>query len=175
MTFLDYFVLIALVASTALAATRGILKGVISLLNTGVGLIAATFLYEYAAVPFRGFVETERAAHLLGFLTVFILCLIVGGLLSRRLRGALKRARLDWVDHAFGATFGFLRGWLFCSVLYMGLTAFPVRPQAVERAAFAPFLLEGTRVIAYATSGEFRAQFLAGYEAMKELWRKNIK
>jgi membrane protein required for colicin V production len=175
MTFLDYFVLIVVVASTALAATRGILRGIISLLTTVAGLIAATFLYEYVGILFRGFVETERAANLLGFIIVFLMCMIAGSLLSRRLRGALKRARLDWVDHALGATFGFLRGWLFCSVVYMALTAFPVRIEAVRQATFAPFLLEGTHVISYITSSEFRGQFLAGYEAVKELWRKNIK
>ena len=173
MIFLDYVVLLVMVASTVLAATRGLLKGVLSLAATVAGLIAATFLYGYAGRLYTGLVGTQRAASLLGFLTVFVLCVVAGSLLSRRLRGALKRARLDWVDQALGATFGFLRGWLFCSVLYLGLTAFPVRLEAVEKAAFAPFLLEGTRVISYLTSGDFRQQFLKGYEAVNELWRKN--
>src|SRR5688572_32324490 len=114
MIFLDYVVLLVMVSSTALAMTRGLLKGVLSLAATVVGLIAATFLYGYAGWLYAGFVETGRAANLLGFLTVFVLCVVAGSLLSRRLRGALRRARLDWVDHALGATFGFLRGWLFC-------------------------------------------------------------
>lgn len=175
MTFLDYFVLFVVVASTALAATRGILKGIISLLTTVAGLLAATFLYEYVGALFRGFVESERAAHLLGFLSVFVFCLIAGSLFSGRLRGALKRARLDWVDHALGACFGFLRGWLICSVLYLGLTAFPVRLEAVRQAVFAPFLLEGTRIISYVTSSAFREQFLKGYEAVLAVWQSGAE
>ena len=170
MNFLDYFVLTVVIISTAFGAMKGILKGILSLASMMVGFLAATYLYGYAGVIFKGFVSTERSANLLGFIFVFLLFIIAGSVLSRKLRGALKRARLDWVDHALGATFGFLRAWLFCSVLYLALTAFPVRLEAVERATFAPFLLEGTRVISYLTSPELREKFYAGYRSVKELW-----
>ena len=42
-----------------------------------------------------------------------------------------------------------------------------------EEVPFAPFLLEGTRVISYLTAGEFRRHFLKGYAAVNELWRNN--
>jgi membrane protein required for colicin V production len=170
MNFLDYFVLTVVILSTAFGALKGILKGILSLASMLVGLLAATWGYEYAAVLCKGFVSTARSANLLGFIFVFLVFIIGGSLLSRTLRGALKRAKLDWVDHALGATFGFLRAWLFCSVLYLALTAFPVRLETVEKAAFAPFLLEGTRVIAYLTSPELREKFFAGYTSVKALW-----
>jgi membrane protein required for colicin V production len=172
MNFLDYFVLTVVIISTVFGALKGILKGIFSLASMLVGLLAATWFYEYTAVLFKGFVATERSANLLGFIFVFLLFIIGGSFLSRKLRGALKRAKLDWVDHALGATFGFLRAWLFCSVLYLALTAFPVRLEAVEKATFAPFLLEGTRVVSYLTSSELREKFFAGYKSVKELWRQ---
>jgi membrane protein required for colicin V production len=111
-----------------------------------------------------------RLADLLGFVSVFLLVLVAGSLLARFLRRGLKRARLGWIDHALGAAFGFVRGWLICSVIYLALTAFPLKPEAVERATFGPALLEGTRVIAYLTSRELRERFFNGYEAVKQLW-----
>ncbi|MFY9571832.1 MAG: hypothetical protein WAV20_10575, partial [Blastocatellia bacterium] len=54
--------------------------------------------------------------------------------------------------------------------IYLALTAFPGRPEAVERATFGPALLEGTRVIAYLTSREVRQRFFNGYETVKQLW-----
>ncbi|HET8677175.1 MAG TPA: hypothetical protein VFO63_15370, partial [Blastocatellia bacterium] len=60
----------------------------------------------------------------------------------------------------------------FCSVIYLALTAFPVKIEAVERAAFAPFLLEGTRVIAYLTSSEMRERFFEGYAMVKSVWEE---
>ena len=170
MTVLDYFVLIVVAASIILGASRGILKGIISIISTIAGLIAAAHLYEYAAVVFGGMTATPRAANLLGFVAVFLLVLMAGGLVSRWLRGKLKRARLRWLDRALGAGAGLVRGWLVCSVIYLALTAFPVRLETVERATFAPALLEGTKVISYMTSSEMRERFLNGYAAVQGLW-----
>ncbi len=172
MTFLDYLVLIVVAASVASGAARGIIKAVFSLLLAVLGLIAATFFYEYAALLVVNMVETRRAANLVGFFIVFLAVLISGGLLALWMRRGLKRARLDWIDHTLGAGFGLLRGWIICSVIYLALTAFPVKIEAVERAVFAPALLEGTRVIAAATSRELREKFFDGYSRVKEIWGK---
>ena len=129
-------------------------------------------VYPYAASLFSGFVSTARAANLIGFVAVFLIVLVAGSLLARWLRGGLKRARLDWLDHVLGAVFGLVRGWLVCSVIYLALTAFPVKLEAVERAAFAPALLEGTRVIAYITSSDLRERFLNGYAMIQGMWEQ---
>ena len=168
MTVLDYFVLLVVLASVASGATKGIIRVIISVAFTVAGLVVAAYSYTYAASLLRTFVPA-RLADLLGFVAVFLLVLLCGSLLARWLRGGLKRARLGWVDHALGAAFGFLRGWLICSVIYLALTAFPLKPEAVERATFGPALLEGTRVIAYLTSRELRERFFSGYGAVKEL------
>jgi membrane protein required for colicin V production len=170
MTVLDYFVVIVVVASVALGATRGIIKGIISLSSALAGLIIAAQLYPFAARLFGSFVSTARAANLLGFVAIFLLVLVGGSLLARWLRGGLKRVRLDWLDHLLGAVFGGLRGWLICSVIYLALTAFPVKLEAVERATFAPALLEGTRVIAYLTSKDLRDRFFDGYTMIQGMW-----
>ena len=172
MTFLDYFVLTVVIISTALGALKGILKGALSLVSMVVGLFAAIYFYGFAAIIFKSFVSTERSANLLGFIFVFVLFIIAGSLISGKLRGALKRAKLDWLDQALGASFGFIRAWLFCSVLYLALTAFPVRLEAVQKATFAPLLLEGTRIISYLASPELREKFFSGYKTVKDLWEQ---
>ncbi|HVG21729.1 MAG TPA: CvpA family protein [Blastocatellia bacterium] len=175
MTILDYFVLIVVVASVASGATRGVIKGIISVSSAVAGLVLAAQLYPYAASLLGGFVSTARAANLLGFVAVFLTVLVGGSLLARLMRGGLKRARLDWLDHVLGAAFGLARGWLVCSVIYLALTAFPVKIEAVERATFAPALLEGTRVIAYLTSPELRERFTSGYTAVRQMWETRKK
>lgn len=167
MTILDYFVLLVLLASVASGATKGIIKVIVSVAFTVAGLVLAAHSYKYAASVLRIFVAA-RLADLLGFVTVFLLVVVAGSLLTRWLRWGLNRSRLGWVDHTLGAVFGVLRGWLVCSVIYLALTAFPLKPEAVERAMFAPALLEGTRVVAYLTSGELRERFWNGYETIKQ-------
>ncbi|MFL6216056.1 MAG: CvpA family protein [Blastocatellia bacterium] len=170
MTLLDYFVAIMVIVSVVVGASRGIIKGILSITSAMVGLVLATQLYALAAHLFVPFTTSTRAANLLGFVTIFLLALVGGSLLARWLRGGIKRARLGWLDHLLGAVFGLLRGWLVCSVIYLALTAFPVKLEAVERAEFAPALLEGTRVISYLTSRDVRQRFFDGYATIQGLW-----
>jgi len=173
MTVLDYFVLLVVIASVASGAIKGIIRVTFSVAFTLAGLVAAAQLYPYAASLLRIFV-VAWLADLLGFVVLFLFVLVTGSLVSRWLRVGLKRARLGWVDHFMGAAFGLLRGWLICSVIYLALTAFPSKPEAVQQATFGPALLDGTRVIAYLTSRELREKFFAGYETVKQLWRSGV-
>jgi membrane protein required for colicin V production len=170
MTVLDYFVAIVVIVSVIFGVSRGIIKGILSLLSAVAGLVVAAQAYPLAARVFAPFTESARAANLLGFVSIFLLVLVAGSLLARWLRGGIKRARLDWLDHLLGGAFGLLRGWLVCSVIYLALTAFPVKLEAVERATFAPALLEGTRVITYLTSRHVRQRFFDGYATIRGLW-----
>src|ERR1051326_5352601 len=115
MTVLDYFVLVVIIVSVVVSARRGITKGILSVISVIAGLILAAQLYPVAARLFA-VTTSARAANLLGFISVFLLVLIAGGLLARWLRRGIKRARLGWLDHLLGAAFGLLRGWLICSV-----------------------------------------------------------
>ena len=167
MTVLDYFVLLVVLASVASGATKGIIRVIVSVAFAVAGVILAGMLYTYAAGLLRVFVAAWLA-NVLGFVLVFVVVLVGGAILSWRLRRGFKRARLGWIDHGLGAIFGLLRGWLICSVIYLALTAFPMRPEAVERAIFGPALLEGTRVIAYLTSRELRERFFDGYQTVRQ-------
>jgi membrane protein required for colicin V production len=175
MTALDYFVLVILGLSVALGAIKGILKGAIAVVSALAGLLAAAHFYASAAPLFRWLVSTDRAASLIGFVAIFLAFIIAGAIASRALRKWLRRARLDWTDHLLGALFGLARGWLICSAAYLALTAFPVRLEAVQKAQFAPFLIEGTKVISYLGSNELRRRFLESYEALREIWAKARK
>ncbi|PYP83354.1 MAG: hypothetical protein DMF61_23470 [Blastocatellia bacterium AA13] len=172
MTLLDYVVLTIVVVSVAYGALRGIVRSAVSLAAVISGLFFAAYWYEYPAVLYRPFGASPQAAHLLGFITLFVAALVGGVFLSRVLRGGLKRLRIGWTDHVFGAVFGLIRAWLICSAIYLALTAFPVRLDAVEQARLAPVLLEGTRAIAYLTSREFKDQFYGGYEIVQRFWNK---
>ncbi|HLG14878.1 MAG TPA: CvpA family protein [Blastocatellia bacterium] len=170
MTALDYFVLTVTLVSVSFGAMKGILKSVISVTFAVAGLISAAYLYQYLSRLVRVFVSSEQTAHLVSFAAVFLLVVISGAVFSAWLHRKLKTARLSWINHGLGAGFGLLRGWLLCSAIYLALTAFPVRIEAVERAALAPALIEGTRLIAYMTSPEMRERFLKGYDAVKQSW-----
>lgn len=172
MTTLDYLVLIIMAISIITGALTGIVKGTIAIVSAIAGLAAAVYFYPYAGRLLSAFAR-PGLADLLGFLFVYLVVMGAGALLAWWLRGLLKRLRMGWADRVLGAQFGLVRGWLICSTLYLALTAFPVWPEAVQRAKLAPMLLEGTRAIALITSHEMRERFHGGYTTIKELWERS--
>jgi membrane protein required for colicin V production len=163
MTVLDYFVIVVVGSSLILGLMRGIIKASITLLACIVGLLAAGQFYPYVGTAIKPLVSSTVAADFFGFVAVLLGVLIAGMVVSSLLRRALKKVRLGWMDHLLGGGFGLVRGWLICSAVYLALTAFPIRLEAVEQARLSPLLLEGTRAIAYLTSAEVRAKFQDGY------------
>jgi hypothetical protein len=89
--------------------------------------------------------------------------LIAGFAVGHYARSGLKRARMGWLDRALGAAFGLARGVAVCSVVYLALTAFPVRIESVAEARTGPALAEGARLLSFCASEDVRAHFLAEY------------
>jgi membrane protein required for colicin V production len=163
-TGLDYTVLVVAVVSAALGWRRGLLRGAFAAGAALVGLVLASNFYGAAGLLLSGLTTTRRAADLLGFATIFLLAIIGGAIAGRSARKALERARISWIDRALGAGVGLVRAWLVCSALYLALTAFPVRIEAVDRATFGPVLVEGSRLLVYLGSSDFRRRFKEGYD-----------
>jgi membrane protein required for colicin V production len=168
MTVFDLFVLAIVGASVAAGALRGLVRALVATLGLAVGFFVATHTYQAAGAFLRGFglVESIEAAHAAGFLLMVGVVLTVGFILGESARAGLRRARLEWFDRALGAGFGLLRGAAVCSVVYLALTAFPVRLESVTQARTAPALAEGARLLALCTSDDVRARFLAQYQQL---------
>ena len=166
MTVFDLFVLAIVGASVAAGALRGFVRALITGLGLAAGFVVATYTYQAAGGFLRGFglVESPEAAHAAGFLLMVGVVLAGGFIVGESARAGLRRARLEWFDRVLGAGFGFLRGAAVCSVVYLALTAFPVRLEAVEHARTGPALAEGARLLTLCTSGDVRARFLARYQ-----------
>ena len=166
MTVFDLFVLAIVGASVAAGALRGFVRALIASAGLAVGFFVASHTYEQAGGVLKalGVVESAEAAHAAGFLLMTGIVLLAGFVLGESARAGLRRAKLEWFDRALGAGFGFVRGAAVCSVVYLALTAFPVRLESVERARTGPALAEGAHLLALCASGEVRARFLARYQ-----------
>ncbi|MGB9177678.1 MAG: CvpA family protein [Pyrinomonadaceae bacterium] len=161
MTFFDLIV-IALVGSSIIAgALRGFVRGLVTGAAFIIGLVVASRGYEAAGSVLRGmgFFQSTAAANAVGFLLIICVAIIAGFFAGRLFAKGLKRVRLEWFDRALGAAFGFVRGFAVCSVLYLALTAFPVRLDSVSQARTAPALAEGARILTAFTSQEMRTGF----------------
>jgi len=108
-------------------------------------------------------VESREAANAGGFLLIMAIALVGGFLVGRLISGGLRRVRLKWFDRVLGGAFGLLRGWAVCSILYLALTAFPVKITSVTEARTAPILAQGAKMLGIFTSQEMRARFYESY------------
>lgn len=168
MTFFDFFVFAVVCASIAAGAMRGLVRALVTGVALVVGLVVATRGYAAAGTLLRGLglVESAEAASAGGFLLLVVACLAAGFAAGALARRGLRRARLEWFDRVLGGAFGLVRGAAFCSVVYLALTAFPVRIEAVEGALSAPVLASGARLLAALTSEDVRGRFAAEYRKL---------
>lgn len=165
MTIFDFIVFALIGASIAAGASRGLMRALITGAALIVGLLLAAQTYALAGALLLGLgiVASKAAANALGFLLIMTVVLVAGFIAGRLVTGGMRRVRLEWFDRVLGGAFGLLRGLAVCSVMYLALTAFPVRIEAVEKAETAPVLAEGARLLALFTSQELRTRFLEEY------------
>ncbi|MBV9958050.1 MAG: CvpA family protein [Acidobacteria bacterium] len=168
MTFFDLIVFALVGASIIAGALRGLLRALLTLLALVVGLLLAARGYAAAGELLRGIglIESEAAAQAAGFLLIACGLLLLGFLCGRWVTRGMRRARLEWIDRVLGALFGGLRGLMFCSALYLALTAFPVRIDSVTEARTAPLLAAGARWLSALTSEDLHRRFLESYQEL---------
>ncbi|HEX8142639.1 MAG TPA: CvpA family protein [Pyrinomonadaceae bacterium] len=161
MTFFDFIVLALVGASVVAGALRGLVRGLLTGVALVMGLIVAARGYEMAGgvLSGMGFIESGPAANACGFLLIVGGLLLFGIIAGRWVAGGLRRARMEWLDRALGASFGLIRGLAVCSILYLALTAFPVRLNSVEQARTAPILAAGAQLLSNFTSQDIRTRF----------------
>jgi membrane protein required for colicin V production len=171
MTPLDYFVLTVTAISLTFGLIRGFVQSILAIGATIAGLLAAVTFHEKVAPAVRPYVETDLMATLVAFLGIFLLIVLAGMGIGHFIGKVLKKVHLSWIDHLAGGAFGFLRGWLVASVIYLALVAFPVQLEMVQKAVLAPYLIKGGQVLTYLTSAEMRKRFRDGYETIQQRWK----
>ncbi len=175
LTNLDWLVLAILLISMVGSYIRGFARELISLTAVIVGLVLACWLYHDVGSFLIPYVKTEDIASFCGFVFVFVVTVLVGGILSFWVRNFLRFVDLQWIDRLLGLAFGLLRGCLISSVLFLGLTTFPFHIQTVQKAKFAPYLLLGARVLSVVTPPSIKTKFMDEYQKVKQLWLDEIK
>jgi len=171
--FLDYFFAAIVLVSTAFAAVKGLAREIISLVAMIGGFILAVLYYRVPAGWLAEFSRTESVADLLGFLSIFVGCILIGVLVTLLVNRFVKAAKLTWIDRLLGAVFGFLRGWAISSIVVVAFIAFPVRENLMVRSHLAPFLLAGARTAVLLVPQGLKDKFNEEYKKVLHDWNQN--
>jgi membrane protein required for colicin V production len=170
---LDAVVLLILLGSVVYSALKGFVRELLGMLSLVAAFFVSVSFYRVASDPFKEVVKTENIALFLGFASIFLGTLIVGALVIWAVQKLVKFAKVQWFDRLLGAAFGFIRGWILGSVVFLVLTSFDLQSERIRGSQLAPYYLPGARIIALATPHDLKTRFMDGYRVVEKWWREH--
>ncbi|MBM3132911.1 MAG: CvpA family protein, partial [Chloroflexi bacterium] len=146
---LDVIIILVLGVFTYLGLKRGFIKTVIPLLGIVLAVYLAGILHNSLAGSFD-FIKSENWADVAAFAIILVGVLLVVYVLAMFLSRFVKMTFLELIDRWGGGIFGFIVGWLLCSVIVVIIARYAALPVDIPD-NFTKADLEGPRKFAYTT------------------------
>ena len=151
---------------------RGLVKEISSIIGVLGGFYAAYSYYPLVAKWLSRVISNTSYLHILSFLIIFCFVLIVINILGIIIKYLLDIAFLGWVDRIFGFIFGFSKGVLIVSILFIILTTFlPKGAPIIKNSLLAPHVLWVSEGMAKVISKEMKQEFSDKLGELKEAWK----
>lgn len=166
--WLDIVLLVILLITVVLGFVKGLVRQLIGIAAVAAGIILGFLYYRPIAAAFRPLVTTDTLAHLLAFLTVFLVLLLAGWLINHIFARA-EKGSIKFINHLLGGIFGMLKGALICGALVFALLVFPVSLGALRDSTVAPYCMQMTKAAIRLIPEDLKNRFLDAY---RELVRK---
>jgi membrane protein required for colicin V production len=167
LSILDWGVVFVIVLSVLEAASQGFFYELFAVAGVVVGYLVAAWEYPRVAMWYLRYMNSQWAADIAGFLTVFVAIALLGGVIGRIARWAVSGIGLRWFDRFLGGLFGILRGVALCTVVFMALAAFSPTSPYLQQSRIAPFLLVTGRALIWAAPAELRERFRDGWNLLR--------
>ena len=176
MNWLDFVFVVLLIVFAFQGLSEGFSRLIVGLVATIAGLLIASWCYGLPAEYLLPYVSSPAVADVLGFVVVFILIQILGGLVGLLLSRVFKWTGLGWLDRLLGFAFGAIKAVIVGIVLVLILTAFPVKPvpDSVAHSRVAPYLIDAAHAVTYLAPHELRRSFSETYDRILEFWRDKV-
>ncbi len=169
MTAADWLFVAVVGFSVLVAIAQGFMYEVFSLAGIVAGYLIAAWGYRQVAPWYGPYVKSPWVADLCGFLTVFLVVVLVAGCVGRIARFGMKEAGLRWFDRALGGAFGLVRGVALVMVFVLALASFSPGSVLLARSRTAPYLLVLARAAIWMAPSQVRQQFRAGLDAIANI------
>jgi membrane protein required for colicin V production len=165
----DVAIVAVVLLSAAAAAAQGFLYELFSLAGVIAGYLLAVWGYRAVAPWYAPYVSTPWVANIAGFLTIFVIIVLLAGIIGRIARWTMKEVGLRWFDRVLGGAFGLVRGVLVAMVFALALASFAPGSPTLANSRVAPYLLVMARAAVWLAPSQVRMQFRAGMDALSGL------
>ncbi|MGB7553051.1 MAG: CvpA family protein [Candidatus Korobacteraceae bacterium] len=167
MSILDWVILLIILLSVLQASAQGFFYEFFSLAGVIVGYLLAAWEYWRVAAWYAPHVNSQWAADIAAFFTIFVVVVLLAGVVGRIARWAVHGVGLRWFDRLLGGMFGFLRGAVLCTVVVLALASFAPQWGWLQQSRIAPFMLVGGRALIWAAPAELRQRFREGWDLLR--------
>ena len=168
----DILFAVIILLSTAFAFFKGMSREIIGIGVIILGFVLAALYHGVIAAKLVDFGCSEILAELVGFLGIFLGCVLLGTIVSFIVDRFLKAVKLKWIDRLLGAIFGFLRGWIFSAIIVLALTAFPAQNSFMSRSLLVPYLLGSAGLMIHVTPDDLKEKFEERSRQIINYWNK---
>lgn len=119
MTALDIVAIVLLGGGAAFGAVRGFVQEALSLFAWVFAVLAVRFFYTPAVNLLAGFIGTPSGAAVAAVVLLFGATFLLGKLLATALGKRTRQSVLGPVDRVLGLGFGFVKGLILASLLFL--------------------------------------------------------
>jgi membrane protein required for colicin V production len=154
MNWLDIVILAVVVVATLVGLKLGIIKAVLSLAGTAVGVILAGRYYADLA-GLLTFISQPSLAKVAAFAIILVGVMLVAAVLAAMIKWVASAVMLGWLDRLGGAALGLVLGAIFSGAILTIWVKFGGATGVVHDSALAAFLLDGFPMVLALLPSEF--------------------
>jgi membrane protein required for colicin V production len=176
-SFLD-LILIAIVGGSVVSGfLAGFARAGVGFLAAITGVLFGFWFYGIPAVWIHKFINSVAVSNLVGFLVVFLACVMLGGLIGKLLSKLFKWTGLSWLDRLMGAGFGFVRGGLIAVAFVSVLLAFTPRPVPawMTGSFLLPYAIDTSSVLASLAPRALKDPVRDSVREIRQAWDDEVR
>jgi membrane protein required for colicin V production len=180
LNWLDFVLIVILLASTVAAARKGFSREIIGLAAALFAFVLGMWFYGTAGLLIAPYVDSQRLANLIGFFLILIAVILCGAGLGWVVNRFLRTIGLSFFDRLLGAMFGLMRGALIATAILTAFIAFgsyaesKTEPGAVVNSQIAPYILRASRWFVAIAPMELKSSFRKEYAHVEAALRKDV-
>jgi membrane protein required for colicin V production len=156
MNILDIVLIIILALSILLGIIKGFIRELFSLAFFIIGVVLSFLFYnEVGGIYMPGF-KNRDISNFAGFITIFVLVLIVGAVVTYFVKKIFTIGPLKAIDMILGGLFGLLRGILIASIIVFAIIVFPVNDNLIIKSQLSPYVIKSIEVFVHFLPAEYK-------------------